>query len=181
MTIACLGWGSLIWKPGDLAAGEWLRDGPELPVEFARQSRDGRITLVIAKDAKPVPVLWVPLNVGSAEDARATLADREDCDLNAVGFWTPGGASNLSETQTVGNWAVAKAIKGVVWTALKPKFADEYRKPSVEEVTRYLAGLSGVTKARAEEYVRRAPVQIRTSYRDRIEGDLGWHPMTLES
>jgi hypothetical protein len=71
-------------------------------------------------------------------------------------------------------------IKGVVWTALKPKFANEYRKPSVEEVTRYLAG-SGVTKARAEEYVRRAPVQIRTPYRDRIERELGWHPITLES
>ena len=36
-------------------ASEWAHDGPSLPVEFARQSRDGRMTLVISENTKAMP------------------------------------------------------------------------------------------------------------------------------
>ena len=69
--IVCLGWGSLIWCPDSLPTiGDWHADGPDLPVEFARQSKDGRITLVIEPGAKRVPVLWTRLTVGSIDAAR---------------------------------------------------------------------------------------------------------------
>jgi len=46
VTIACLGWGSLIWSPRTLpVSGDWHTDGPHLPIEFSRQAADGRITL----------------------------------------------------------------------------------------------------------------------------------------
>jgi 1-acyl-sn-glycerol-3-phosphate acyltransferase len=48
MRIAVLGWGSLIWSPGNLKIDrEWHEDGPFLPIEFARVSQDGRLTLVL--------------------------------------------------------------------------------------------------------------------------------------
>jgi nitroreductase len=48
LRIACLGWGSLIWKPENLPIiGEWKNDGPMLPIEFSRESGGQRITLVI--------------------------------------------------------------------------------------------------------------------------------------
>lgn len=39
-----------------------------LPIEFARQSRDGRIALLVENSAETVPVLWVRLGVGSIDD-----------------------------------------------------------------------------------------------------------------
>ena len=39
MKIAILAWGSLIWQPKELAYNKtfgWQKDGPILPIEFAR-------------------------------------------------------------------------------------------------------------------------------------------------
>lgn len=65
MSIICLGWGSLVRDPDDFPIEQtdpveraWLLDGPHLPVEFARHSNGGRMTLVLVPDRRPVPVLW---------------------------------------------------------------------------------------------------------------------------
>lgn len=81
--------------------------------------------------------------------------------------------------KTVGNlpdWASQKAIDGVVWTALPPKFNKEQRKPSEEELLTYLTSLSGEARSLAEEYIRKAPRQVTTPYRHKIETSLGWWP-----
>jgi hypothetical protein len=98
-----------------------------LPVEFTRQSQDSRITLVITTGAKLVPVLWSQLRVRSIEESRDAFRTRDGCSINAVGYWTPAGATKTDETAIIGQWAKAKGITGVVWTALKPKFGDTYR------------------------------------------------------
>jgi hypothetical protein len=83
MRIACLGWGSLIWDPGSLPLRRnkprWFTDGPELPIEFARKSSGGRITLVIVPrgKAKAQPVLWAHLTCLSVAQAHEALARRE--------------------------------------------------------------------------------------------------------
>ena len=48
MKIAVLTWGSLVWERRELqAASDFVADGPLLPIEFCRISRDGRLTLVL--------------------------------------------------------------------------------------------------------------------------------------
>lgn len=60
MNIVYLGWrGALIWDSRSLPAlGEWEADGPDLPVEFARETSGARMTLVIVDQPTPVPTLW---------------------------------------------------------------------------------------------------------------------------
>ena len=65
MKIAILGWGSLIWLPKDLkfdTNSGWKENGPVLPIEFARISKDGRLTLVITPNGTEVPTLYAVMS-----------------------------------------------------------------------------------------------------------------------
>lgn len=182
MRIACLGWGSLVWNPADLPiVGGWHPDGPALPVEFARQSRDGRMTLVITDGAAPVTVLWSELKAGSPEEARKVLGAREGVPKanipSSIGLWESGAPYADGAARVIADWAVAAKLDGVVWTALPPKFGDKAIPPSANQVIAYLSGLEEEPRRLAEEYVRRAPSQIATAYRHRIERALGWTPV----
>lgn len=78
MRIACIGWGSLIWDPRELLIyGEWQNDGPFLPLEYMRKSKDGRLTLVITETAKPIKTLWILMATNSLETAIVSLLKRE--------------------------------------------------------------------------------------------------------
>ena len=78
MKIACIAWGSLVWDPRQLACrGTWNNDGPLLPVEFCRQSKDGRLTLVIVPGKPEVRTLWILMSSANIDEARMNLAERE--------------------------------------------------------------------------------------------------------
>ena len=177
--IVCVGWGSLVWCQKSLpVAGGWKTEGPRLPVEFARESIDKRITLVICEGSPVVQVLWARLDVSTLNDARQALAAREgikDHNLQySVGYWSLSTASNHHGGSAVGEWAAARGFEGAVWTALKPRINGENRVPSEKEVIEHLDGLSGTARDSAEEYVRLAPRQIATPYRTAIETAFGW-------
>jgi len=176
--IACLAWGSLVWDPRQLPIRrEWFKDGPFAPVEFARQSSDGRITLVIEPNAEPVRVLWAHMLSHNLEDAKKALGDREGIPAkkcaSLIGSWTAGNPAPAN-IPGLARWAEAHALDVVIWTALPPRFADEARTPSAQEVIRYLGGLQSTVRDYAKEYVERAPKQIDTGYRRQIEAALGW-------
>lgn len=69
-------------------------------------------------------------------------------------------------------------LKGVVWTALGPKFNEEQeRRPSQFEALAFLRSLDTEASKLAEDYVRKTSTQIRTEYRRAFELGLGWTPM----
>ncbi|SRR6266436_2021342 len=183
LRIVCLGWGSLVWNPGDLPVrGIWFEDGPFLPIEFARHSSGGRITLVVMPDDFPlVRSMWKFMSVASVNEARKALGARECSQSaepeNCVDYW-PRGSKNGAVARQIGQWARRLQIDAVVWTNLPPKFGDENERiPTSKEVVNYLSGLTGEGRERAEEYIRKAPRQIDTNYRRAIEQELGWKPM----
>jgi hypothetical protein len=121
MAIGCLGWGSLVWNPGGLPVKAWGHDGPELPVEFARQSADGRITLVIASGSVAVPVQWSKLEVASLSEAVGALAKREGVpNPSDIGRWPSPVGMSFDQIDVIEAWARSKTLDGVVWTALPP-------------------------------------------------------------
>lgn len=166
--IACLGWGSLIWNPDGLPVGEWQEDGPELPLEFARLSGGGRVTLVVMPNGPRVSVLWTLLNVSSLEHGAAALRVREGTKLEWIGHWPSDGHDRYSAG--IGAWARAKNLDGVVWTALPPTWGDENgRIPTEVEVTNYLSALTAEEAREPFKYIRNAPPQIRTPYREALD------------
>lgn len=182
---ACLGWGSLIWNPSDLPIShEWREDGPNLPLEFARKSADGRTTLVVCKQGTVCPTLWNTLLSDTLEKAREALAMREGLpSTRNAAFWSDSGTSDHFGAELVGTWAKKHGFAGVVWTGLPPKspVSDQNNDhPSLEDVIFHLSGLKGDSAINAEEYVRKAPNQIATAYRTRIIEEFGWHGVTEE-
>lgn len=172
MKIVCLGWGSLIWKLGDLKCNpEWQADGPALPIEYARVSRDGRITLVIVEGEPTVPVLWSPLVVDSLDEAVKMLAVRECVsDLAQIGRWSLGGKDDYPHLGVIAAWATERKIDGVVWTALPPGLKNSRgAKPALQDLLSHINGLTLEERSSAAEYVAKTPKQIATAYRSALE------------
>ena len=176
-SIACLGWGSLVWDPRELSIQRcWFDDGPLVRVEFARESNDGRVTLVLEPSGWPVRSLWALIDAEDLEAARRDLGSREGIGEkrwpDLIGSWpgdSPACILGLEE------WARARKLDGVVWTALGPNFGED-GKSLENQVLGHLQSLSGTKREKAERYVRRAPRQIDTRVRRRVEERLKWFP-----
>lgn len=178
LRIACLGWGSLVWDPRQLPIHrEWFKDGPFVPVEFCRQSDDDRITLVIERNSEPVRVLWAHMLPNTVVCAQKALCAREGIPakgcISRIGTWS-NGEPPPAHIPELPEWAQARALDTVIWTALPPRFRDEERTPSAKEVIDHLRELVGTARDHAKQYIERAPRQIDTDYRRRIEASLGW-------
>ncbi len=180
MKIACLGWGSLIWRPESLLIRrEWFSDGPLLPIEFVRQSNDGRLTLVITDTAKPIRTLWALMATGNLQIAMESLRIREGIGKNKRDSHI-ATVSKDTETEnpcnlTIQNWLRACNLDAAIWTNLPPRFKGEDNKePALNEAIKYLQELDINTKANAEQYIRRAPRQIDTDFRRAFESAFGW-------
>ncbi|WP_020412056.1 hypothetical protein [Microbulbifer variabilis] len=185
MRIACLGWGSLIWKPDNLQlSSDWASDGPNLPIEFARESADGRMTLVLVDNAIQSPTLWAMLSATDIDTAISDLAKREKISEKnkkySIGYWESYSCTSHGKySDEISKWAIEKGLDGVVWTNLKYGFQTARNQiPTSDEVIKHLKELPIEKKRKAEEYVRKTPLQVRTNYRNVIENKLGWFPVS---
>jgi len=180
MKIVCLGWGSLIWQPKNLLIRrEWFSDGPFLPIEFARQSQDGRLTLVITKSAKPIRTLWALMATEDLEVAKNSLLIREGIPLRNLNI-SIGSIKKDEETDDeikliIQKWAISLDIDAVIWTNLPTKFRGlDNTEPNLKEAIEYLTSLDINAKSTAEEYIRKTPKQVDTEFRRKFETEFGW-------
>ena len=177
MAIAIIGWGSLICSPGSFSlASRWHRDGPSLPLEFARVSGGNRLTLVISDGSPVLQTYWA---LASSDDMSTVIADvrlREGStrihsavrDRVQNSETIPVVAANMIE------WlAQHPDLTGCVWTGLTSNWLEKRgRVFSEEDALDYLTGLPDQTAAK--QYIENAPMQIQTPLRRIIRDRLGW-------
>jgi hypothetical protein len=186
LRIGCLAWGSLLWDPRTLPLAEPFRsNGPSLPIEFSRVALDGRVTLVIDPAALGTQTYWAPLAVASLDEAVEGLGLRESIAPEKWSDWiglesrldpvVASGRADPLVRERIVDWLCEQSLDAVVWTALPSRRPNGTEtRPGVEELLTHLNSLSGEARARAEEYIRRAPHSLRTLHRARFEEDLGW-------
>jgi hypothetical protein len=181
MNIVCIAWGSLLWKPQPLKlASGWHRDGPRLPLEFARQCDDfPELTLALCEGAKPVPTYWAYLATRDLDAAREMLRQREQITPARPDFiGSIPALDGAREQPRIAAWLRRKGLDAAVWTALPAKYAGANgRMPTPDEAVAWLDSLQGDERATAEEYIRHTPAHIDTPYRRVIERRLGWRPL----
>ena len=180
-----LAWGSLVWDPRDLkTAAPFAADGPLLPIEFCRISKDGRLTLAIDESFGAICKTYsAPTAYDSLDEAIENLRLREGMTgAGAVGFVEPasGRQSDVAAERhpealaTISAWAASKGYDAAIWTALKSNF-DEWDKGgepfSVSAAIQYLETLEAEDPAKfaaALAYIRKAPPEIETPVRERV-------------
>ena len=175
--IAILGWGSLLWEGGrdfDRQHGRWFSTGPTLRIEFTRvsASRLGALTLVIdPAHGTPMTVAWC---LSQRADVKATASDlrtRESTTMaNIARLELPNAAPVDGPLAAIATWARRKRLDAVVWTALPSNFSEVVGVGfSVDAVLAYIKNLPPAGKAKAAEYVWRAPAFVRTPLRAALE------------
>jgi hypothetical protein len=186
---AILGWGSLLWEEDpefDEWHDDWRPDGPTLKLEFSRVSstRLGALTLVLDPDhGAPTRVAWCLSKRSDPDDAVADLRCREGCPIRHIARMnvaaSADGPSLADEgAEEIAHWARERGIDVVVWADLPSNFADKVKKPfSVQEAIDYLKRLPAPAKAKAAEYIWRAPEFVRTPLRRAVEREPWFHEL----
>jgi len=191
LNIAVVGWGSLIWCPGNLRVRtRWRSDGPLLPIEFARISQDDRLTLVIHPDAPDQPTYWALSEFTTLKDARDNLKSREKSKTSDIHHVLRDGTASAEASpgvvERITQWIEQHAdVEAVIWTGLPSNWSEKRGCPfSPEDAVNFLLALEAArdrAKAaydRAREYVTNTPPVVDTVVRKAMRAR-GWTDVSL--
>lgn len=180
MKIAIIAWGSLVWHPRTLRIkDDWNNSGPRLKIEFSRVSKDGRLTLVIdPKNGEEVSTYFAQSIRSDLGDAIADLRDREGTVRKRIGFVDVRNQTSskmefseqIDVFNSVQEWCNKQKFDAAVWTALPFQFKEQTTHEfTVENAIFYLKSLPKSARENAFEYIRKAPKEITTPLRRKLE------------
>lgn len=161
--------------------GRWRKDGPLLPVEFARRSGKGRLTLVTHATSEGQRTYWAQSGLTVRDEARENLRAREGTpNISDIHWATRTGLHDSNDTIAgrVQGWLSEHAeIETAIWAGLKATLAPE---DVVAKAVEYLTSLMPNSDAykSAHEYVVKTPSQIQTSVRREMQAR-GWTDVAL--
>jgi hypothetical protein len=176
MKIVFIAWGSLVWDNRDLPIkSEWYTDGPKLPIEFSRVSKDARLTLVIdSNKGVALPTRYSLSSRSELLDAIADLRVREGTVMRHIGFTDRDGMGASYHEQTshkigydsIIEWLRRTEYDAAVWTALPSNYLEQQGcEFSINHAVSYLQRLPKSARENALDYIRRAPQEVSTPLR----------------
>ena len=149
-----------------------------LPVEFARESSDGRLTLVINPGSRKQRTYWAKSRCERLCDAIENLREREGkkCRKEDIHFVDKGGSDHRGDSKSVNvmrKWLMKmESLDAVIWTGLP----GTYNRGSA---IKYLKSVKDPARlAKARKYVRMTPPQIQTAVRAAMQKE-GWSDCDL--
>ena len=191
MTIAIIGYGSLIWDLDDLApkvTGPWqVGTGPAMPVEFTRVSpkRKKALALVIEDNLQELSATsHIVSSRNNLKDAKDDLAARERTHLGHIGWATrTGEAQSCSDTlaNSVVSWLERSDYSAAVWTDLNGNFHDHTGIHfSHQTGLDYLKNLNDISLQEAWRYITFAPVETDTPFRRFLASNPWWASLPFD-
>lgn len=176
MKIAIIAWGSLIWNAETLDYDRelgWSSSGPVLPVEFARISKNGRLTLVITKNGTLVQTFYAISSYADLKSAITNIKDREGTTEKNIGYFIKSEKTlfptDFPYAENISSWAANLDIDVAIWTNLPEKWQN-----ITEDRIDYLKNLPAEKKGDAKKYIINTPKEIATKLRSEIEKVLEW-------
>lgn len=176
MKVAIIGYGSLVRNLKDLPVEMDIfnENGPELPLEFSRISKDGRLTLVIdEKRGTQNKTFYTVSRQNNLEKAVEDLRKREKLYTSDFIGWV----NNTNRTNSIKSsrhpnivskiieWNNQNNFDAAIWTDLGPRFKNITGiKYSNDAAWEYLLNLPVKRFVKALDYIRSTPVQIKTSF-----------------
>ena len=170
-----------------------------LPIEFARISGDGRLTLVIhtGPQEKPTPgvrTYWALSEFGDLIAACENLQAREGTTPKHIHSLTTGdleeeekGLDDATVPGQIRKWLRGRhVVQAAVWTALPTNWPYKRGKEfNPEDALQYLNELerakddAAAAYTRAREYGTNAPAQVDTAVRKIVRERKGWKDAVL--
>jgi hypothetical protein len=176
MKIGILGWGSLLAEQKELEIenNKWYNDGPFVPIEFARISKDKRLTLVIHPAFDEVQTYYAVSTFTKLDAAIANLALREktekkleniaDINFNSGEIRSKKLQDELKKNFSI--WNLNKNLDALIWTDLDENFKASMGQPfSLEASIKHLKSLTQPEFEEAKNYILKAPNQTLTKHR----------------
>lgn len=181
----------MVWCPGSLRIKtRWRADGPGLPLEFARISEDGRLTLVILPGSKEQGTYWALSECESLDGGRRNLRERERAKLTDIHVAVRGGPQmkgiDRDVAKSIEAWlALNDDVGAALWTGLGSNWRDNRgRDFTPADAVRYLQELEALSKRarstyeRAREYIVNSPPLVGTEVREAMRAQ-GWKDAKL--
>jgi hypothetical protein len=174
MKVGIIAWGSLITNSDELLIihNAWASDGPMLPIEFARISKDKRITLVIYPPFEEVKTYCNVSTFENLDNAIENLAKREKTKIENIGFinfQTGEIKSNKIPSElkrTFSIWNINRDFDALIWTDLDENFKVKMNRPfSLEASIEHLKSLSKSEFELAKNYILSTPENTQTRHR----------------
>jgi len=117
------------------------------------------------------------MTTGDLDEGKHSLKEREGTADQNIHSVLKSDTTDDQVKMTIKNWLLVKDLDAAIWTGLSYSKKTNNSRPTLDYVISHLKELDYEKRKVAEEYIRKAPKQIDTIYRRRIEIELGWSPV----